>query len=274
VTCEGAPPPSRRGAVFVAEHEPEVAEMTRRYLERAAIPVRATATAGETLAMLGDPSAALFVVDLTMPGLDVRRVRRALASGTPVPVVFLVDSHGVRPRGLSGAVARERRWISRPFSPRTLVTAVTELLHPAPPSSLAPPAPVPLPTSMPPLGSVPPPTPLPPEQPTPSPAVPAPSLATAGNSLTLDAAHRTAIIAGHAIPLTRTEFALIAALASRAGRVLSRADLLAALEGTRGKSPGARAVDVYITQLRAKLPGVTIRTVRSIGYVLETARFS
>jgi DNA-binding response OmpR family regulator len=239
VTSEGGPPPAGQGPVFVAEHEPEVAEMTRRYLERAAIRVRVTATAGETLAMLSDPSAALFVVDLTMPGLDVRRVRRALASGTQVPVVFLVDSHGVRPRGLSGAAARERRWISRPFSPRTLVTAVTDLLRPAPPRSLA--------------------TLTPPST-------------TTDNALTLDATHRTAIVAGHAIPLTRTEFALIAALATRAGRVVSRPDLLAALEGARGKSPGARAVDVYITQLRAKLPEVTIRTVRSIGYVLETSR--
>lgn len=244
-------PPAGRGPVFVAEHEPEVAEMTRRYLERAAIGVRATATAAETLAMLSDPSAALFVVDLTMPGLDVRRVRRALATGTQVPVVFLVDAHGVRPRGLSGAAVHERRWISRPFSPRALVTAVTELLRPEPRQSLAPSTPVPL---------------------TLSPPAPAPPSVTAGNALTLDATHRTAVVADQAVPLTRTEFVIIAALASRAGRVLSRGDLLAALEDARGKSPGARAVDVYITQLRAKLPGVIIRTVRSIGYVLETSR--
>ncbi|MBV9379256.1 MAG: response regulator transcription factor [Streptosporangiaceae bacterium] len=273
MTREPRSPAAGRRVVFVAEHEPEVAEMMRRYLERAAIRVLATGSPAETLAMLGDPAeppAALFVLDLTMPGLDVRRVRRALTSGAQVPVVFLVDGHGVRPRGLSGPAARDRRWITRPFSPRTLVTAVTELLRPppaAPRAALVPPAPAsPAPASPAPAS----PAPLPPGEPLATSAPPSP--AAAGAALALDPAHRAVTVAGQSVPLTRTEYALIAALAARPGRVLSRAALLAALEDTRGKSPGARAVDVYITQLRFKLPAVTIRTVRGIGYVLDLPR--
>ena len=306
------------GPVFVAEHEPEVAEMTRRYLERAAIPVRVTGTAAGTLAMIGDRAAELFVIDLTMPGLDLRRLRRALITGAQVPVVFLVDSHAVRPRGLSGVAIGDRRWVSRPFGPRTLVTAVTELLRPPrrpmPPPSLlqlaaapaampgqcapAPPVAASLPGQAVPgvpmvvpgqaVPAVPPAPPAPaavPGQALPAGAAVAPwqsassracalpsaAAAAAADTLTLDADRRVVAVAGQAVPLTRTEFALIAALASRPGRVLSRPDLLAALEDARGKSPGPRAVDVYVTQLRTKLPRVTIRTVRGVGYVLEAS---
>jgi DNA-binding response OmpR family regulator len=51
--------------------------------------------------------------------------------------------------------------------------------------------------------------------------------------------------------------------------VLSRAELVAALEADRGKRPGGRAIDVYIAQLRAKLGPAAIRTVHGLGYCLE-----
>ena len=62
-----------------------------------------------------------------MPGLDPRRIRRALRT----PVIFLVaGGTAPRPRGL--AVRRDtagaRRWLTRPFSPRQLVVLVREVL--------------------------------------------------------------------------------------------------------------------------------------------------
>ena len=62
-----------------------------------------------------------------MPGLDPRRIRRALRT----PVIFLVaDGAAPRPRGL--AVRRDaagaRRWLARPFSPRQLVALVRDVL--------------------------------------------------------------------------------------------------------------------------------------------------
>ncbi|MFY9652636.1 MAG: winged helix-turn-helix domain-containing protein, partial [Trebonia sp.] len=74
---------------------------------------------------------------------------------------------------------------------------------------------------------------------------------------------------GRDVSLTRTEYALVTALAGQPGRVLSRQRLLAALEGERGKRPSPRAVDVYIAQLRAKLGDGAIRTVHGVGYVLD-----
>jgi DNA-binding response OmpR family regulator len=114
-------------SILLAEHEPEVAEMSARYLRRDGLGVRLVTSPEPTLAELTDGPDAAAVVDLTMPGLDPRRIRRALRT----PVIFLVaDSRAPRPRGLAvrGDAAGARRWLARPFSPRQLVALVRDVL--------------------------------------------------------------------------------------------------------------------------------------------------
>jgi DNA-binding response OmpR family regulator len=114
-------------SILLAEHEPEVAEMSARYLRRDGLRVRLVTTPEQALAELtGGPDAAA-VLDLTMPGLDPRRIRRALRT----PVIFLMASpHGPRPRGLArgGGTTGSRRWLARPFGPRQLVAMVRDVL--------------------------------------------------------------------------------------------------------------------------------------------------
>jgi DNA-binding response OmpR family regulator len=135
----GHPPRREPVSVLLAEHEPEVAEMSARYLRRNGLRVRLVTSPEPTLAELtGGPDAAA-VIDLTMPGLDPRRIRRALRT----PVIFLVaDAKAPRPRGLAvrGDAAGGRRWLARPFSPRQLVALLRDVLadpgehhRPAPP---------------------------------------------------------------------------------------------------------------------------------------------
>jgi DNA-binding response OmpR family regulator len=223
-------------SVLVADHEPEVAEMARRYLERASMRVLLAHGPAETLRALAGRSADLFVVDLTMPGLEVRGVRQVLAGG--IPVVFLLDRGDPRPHGLNTPPAA-RRWLTRPFSPRALVVAAADLLHPVPAQSR--------PGRLDGAGR-----PGRPER--------------AGH---LDRGRHEIVLDGRDVSLTRTEFALVSALAEQPGRVLSRQRLLTALENERGKRPSPRAVDVYIAQLRAKLGTDVIRTIHGVGYVLD-----
>ena len=244
-------PASRESiSVLLAEHEPEVAEMSARYLRKDGLRVRLVTGPEPTLAELtGGPDAAA-VVDLTMPGLDPRRIRRALRT----PVIFLVaDAKGPRPRGLAvrGDAAGARRWLARPFSPRQLVALVREVLAPG--------------------GH--------------SPGFPGSGLKAADlkaadlkaadlkaadyslGGLRLDGASRTVVADGHHVSLTATEFAVLAVLLDNPGRVVSRRQLLAA---AGRHSAGDRAADVYVAQLRAKLgPAVRIRTVRGSGYVVD-----
>jgi DNA-binding response OmpR family regulator len=121
-------PPS----VLLAEHEPEVAEMSARYLRQDGLRVRLVASPEPTLAELTAGPDAAAVIDLTMPGLDPRRIRRALSSAAArIPVIFLVaDLRAPRPRGLAvrGDAAGARRWLARPFSPRQLVALTRDVL--------------------------------------------------------------------------------------------------------------------------------------------------
>src|SRR5579875_915697 len=67
--------------VLLAEHEPEVAEMSARYLRRDGLQVRLVTAPEQALAGLTGGREAAAVLDLTMPGLDLRRIRRALRGG-------------------------------------------------------------------------------------------------------------------------------------------------------------------------------------------------
>ena len=110
-------------SVLLAEHEPEVAEMSARYLRRDGLRVRLVTAPESALAELTGGPDAVAVLDLTMPGLDPRRIRRALRT----PVIFLVAGpQGPRPRGLarSGGTTGPRRWLARPFGSRQLVAMV------------------------------------------------------------------------------------------------------------------------------------------------------
>jgi DNA-binding response OmpR family regulator len=120
-----APDPPRARSILLAEHEPEVAEMSARYLRRDGLYVRLVSTPEQALAELtGGPDAAA-VLDLTMPGLDPRRIRRALRT----PVIFLVAGpRGPWPRGLARGGTGPRRWLARPFGPRQLVEMVRDVL--------------------------------------------------------------------------------------------------------------------------------------------------
>jgi DNA-binding response OmpR family regulator len=72
---------------------------------------------------------------------------------------------------------------------------------------------------------------------------------------------------GRRVLLTATEFAMLAAMADRPGRVLSRRQLLAA---AGRDNAGDRAADVYIAQLRAKIGAAgQIRTARGAGYAVD-----
>ena len=74
---------------------------------------------------------------------------------------------------------------------------------------------------------------------------------------------------GRAIALTAREFALLTALATRRGRVLTRETLLDVVWGA-DYDGGAKTVDVHVRRLRAKLgEALPLQTVRGAGYVLR-----
>jgi DNA-binding response OmpR family regulator len=266
--------------ILVAEHDQAVAELIRRSLAREGLRVRAARTAAETAEELANCRAAVVVLDLTMPGLDARQIRRMIRPGpaasarTPaarrgrphrhrghptvrgpaadVPVICLIPgegSHaaqGLRPRD---AGVDPGACLARPFGPRTLVDRVRAAARSVQPR-------------------------------------PVPGSISAGR-LSVHPASRRATLDGAEIPLTSTEFDVLSCLARSAGRAVPRAALRAAVwgagsdgagsdgagsggAGSGAAAPGDRIVDVYIAQLRTKIgPIHGIRTVRGVGYVLD-----
>ena len=290
-TVPGRPAPDAAWppvSILLAEHEPEVAEMSARYLRRDGLRVRLVTDPDRALAELTVGPDAAAVVDLTMPGLDARRIRRALRT----PVIFLVaDLRAPRPRGLAarGDATGTRRWLARPFSPRQLVALVREVLAPtaaakAGPAGTGPAGTGPARTGPARTGQA----RTGPARTAPAGAGPARAVPAAGEpadptararvtpaeraagALRLDATRRAAIARGHRVPLTATEYALLAFMMDHPGLVLSRQRLLAAV-GRPGA--GDRAADVHIAQLRAKIGADPrtgmIRTVRGVGYALD-----
>src|ERR1700749_1869598 len=98
MTAPGPSPGPGPRSVLLAEHESEAPEMAGPYLPGDGLLPRPATTPEQALAELTAGPAAAAVLDLTMPGLDPRRIRRALRT----PVIFLVAGlQGPRPRGLT-----------------------------------------------------------------------------------------------------------------------------------------------------------------------------
>ncbi|WP_299689938.1 response regulator transcription factor VxrB [uncultured Vibrio sp.] len=87
-------------------------------------------------------------------------------------------------------------------------------------------------------------------------------------NLIIDKATREVFFNEQEITLTRTEFDLLLFLASNLGRVFTRDELLDHVWGYN-HFPTTRTVDTHVLQLRQKLPGLEIETLRGVGYKMK-----
>ena len=87
--------------------------------------------------------------------------------------------------------------------------------------------------------------------------------------LTINPSTREVTFDGKPVILSAKEYALLEALAERKGLVLSRAQLESKLYNW-DSTVGSNAIEVHIHHLRKKLSEDAIKTVRGMGYILET----
>jgi DNA-binding response OmpR family regulator len=85
----------------------------------------------------------------------------------------------------------------------------------------------------------------------------------------IDRERHEVTVAGTAQALTKTEFQILATLAARQGEAVSREELMLDVWGTAvvGRS---RSLDFFIGQIRAKLVGLPLQTVRGFGFRLDS----
>jgi len=88
--------------------------------------------------------------------------------------------------------------------------------------------------------------------------------------LTLDTAGRRAMLDGEPLELSAREIGVLEVLMLRSGRVVNKDQLAEELYGW-DEEVSPNAIEVYVHRLRRKLEpaGVTIRTIRGLGYLLE-----
>jgi DNA-binding response OmpR family regulator len=224
---------STKGLVLVVEDERPIADLVRMYLTRDnfGVHVESDGVAGLAAARRLRPVAC--VLDIGLPGYDGLEVCRHLReSGDWTPVVFLTARDDEVDRILGLELGADD-YLTKPFSPRELVARIKAVLRRTAGNPEGPP------------------------------------IRHAG-VVTLDPSRRLVLASGVAVPLTPTEFDLLAHLMNRPGRVFTREELLASVWGYAAQA-GTRTVDVHVAQLRAKLgdAGMIIRTIRGVGYAAD-----
>ncbi|MEI7706191.1 MAG: response regulator transcription factor [Deltaproteobacteria bacterium] len=177
----------------------------------------------------------VVLLDLMLPeksGLDVCRELRARSD---VPIVILT-ARGEEADRVAGLELGADDYVAKPYSPRELLARIRSVVRRA-------------------RGQ----------------AGPAVKVIRVGK-LVLDPGTRRATADGQELSLTGYEFSLLYALASRAGRVLSREQLIE-LAGGNAEEAFDRSIDVHVSRLRQKLGDDSrgprlLKTVRGAGYLL------
>jgi two-component system, OmpR family, alkaline phosphatase synthesis response regulator PhoP len=218
--------------ILVVDDEPKIVRLTRDYLEKDGFRVIAAGDGSTALSLARRERPDLIVLDLMLPGMDGWEVCRALRRETDVPIIMLT-ARAEESDQVVGLELGADDYITKPFSPRTLLARVRALLRRT-------------------QGKL----------------KPAQVLRSPGLDIDL-AAHRVSLD-GQPVHLTPNEFKLLAVLAASPGLLLNREQLADALHGSAADSFD-RSIDSHIKNLRRKLENDPlhprfIETVYGVGY--------
>jgi two-component system, OmpR family, response regulator len=227
-------------AVLIEDDE-RLARLTKRYLETHDVVVEWCADGRAGLEQTLKLRPDIVLLDLQLPELDGIAVCRELRKRSDVPILMITARVEEADRVLGLELGADD-YIPKPFSSRELLARMRAQVRRARGQS----------------------------------GFEQASITVGG--LHLDPGSLAATLDGRALVLTSHEFMLLRALAERAGRVLSREQLLYALRGN-AEETFDRSIDVQISRLRQKLgddsrnPRV-LKTVRGVGYMLALGRDS
>ena len=222
-----------KGLVLVVEDEKAIADLQRLYLARDGFGVHVEGDGEGGLAAIRRLHPVAVILDVGLPGIDGTEVcRRMRAAGDWTPILFVTARDDEVDRVLGLELGADD-YVTKPFSPRELDARVRTVLRRA--------------------------------------AGPPPTSVLVVGAVRLDPDRRRVWADGAEVPVTTTEFDLLAHLMRTPGRVFEREQLLSAVWGYAAAA-GTRTVDVHVAQLRGKLGAASpIRTVRGVGYAVEDA---
>ena len=227
--------------LLMIEDDHRLAQMVGEYLGQSGLSVTHRADGQSGLAQLQDSASVpdLVILDLMLPDMDglevCRRIRSLQGPVAQVPVLMLTAKGDPMDR-IIGLELGADDYLPKPFEPRELLARIRAILRRRTDGG-SPPA----------------------------------TQALRFGTLEIDRDARTVTVAGELADLTSYQFDLLVALAERAGRVLTRDQIMEAVRG-RELEAFDRSIDVHMGRIRAAIEVDAknprrILTVRGVGYV-------
>jgi len=221
--------------ILVADDEEKLTRIVASYLENAGFSVVVAKDGIEALALFRESRPDCVILDINMPGADGLEVAGRIRESSQVPILFLSALAEESDR-IVGLELGADDYVTKPFSPRELVSRVRAILRRAPPDS--------------------------------DPGIPAEFIR--HGSLSLDFRRREVRVDGELKTLTAVQFDILAVLAREPGRVFPRAAILEGASGTDFEGY-ERTIDAHVKNIRKALGDDSgeprfIGTVRGVGY--------
>ena len=232
--------------ILLVEDDARLASMIADYLRQSGFGVATAATAATALACMKRAPPELVILDLMLPdgdGLDLFRALRALPGNAAATPVLMLTARGDPTDRVVGLELGADDYVTKPFEPRELVARIRSILRRSRPGNAM-----------------------------------VQDILRFGR-LEIDRGSRVLRLSGEDIPLTSHQFGILLAMAERAGRVLTREQIIEAAKGQPQDYDPAfdRSIDVHIGRIRAAIEDDAkaprrIITVRGAGYVFAKAQ--
>ncbi|MEW6233276.1 MAG: response regulator transcription factor [Chloroflexota bacterium] len=228
---------SNRRKIMVIDDEKKIVQLVKAYLERDGYKVLAAYDGQEALNLAQREKPDLVVLDLMLPGLSGLDVCRTLRQESDVPIIMLT-ARAEETDKLVGLELGADDYVTKPFSPRELVARVRAVLRRT--------------------------------EPTPT------VERVARGDITVDLVRHEAWVRGSLVPLTPTEFELLATLIQSPGRVFTRLQLLDKVLGLEYEGY-ERTIDAHVKNLRQKIEADSrnpryVVTVYGVGYKFQETK--
>lgn len=219
--------------ILVVDDEPDLLELVRFNLTQAGFEVDTAESGSEAIEQIRRARPDLLILDVMMPdlsGTDLCRHIRSDQRLADLPIIMLTAKSAEVDR-VVGLELGADDYVTKPFSPRELALRVKAVLRRRSSDGSEKRGPLSL------------------------------------RELRLEPDHHRCFVSDQEIQLTAKEFRLLETLMTRAGRVLTRDQLLDDVWGS-DITVTSRTIDTHLKRLREKLgsAGAMIETVRGVGY--------
>lgn len=221
--------------ILIVDDEAKIRTLVTAYLEGEGFTVYSADDGQGALLMFRRYRPALIVLDIMLPEIDGLDVLRHIRRESEAYVLLLTAKSDEVDRVIGLSIGADD-YLTKPFSPRELVARVKAILRRGRDPNAV-------------------------------------HNLLSFDSLHIDEARREVQVEGEKIDLTAIEFNLLYTLATHAGRVLTRQQLIEKVWGYDFYGD-TRVVDVHIGRLRGKLEADPaeprfVQTVRGVGYKLQ-----